>query len=84
MDALYIVDLKSKEILLSKEFNDKDNNIKIQIFLGEIKNILKEEISPIINISDSIFIYKILNSQINKNASDDSNIMLIALVSEDV
>ena len=29
-------------------------------------------------------IYKILKSQINKNAADDSNIMLVALVSEDV
>jgi len=83
MDALYIINLKSKEILLAKEFFTKDNNIKIQIFLSEIQNILKEEISPIININNSIFIYKHLNSVQSKN-TDESNIMLVALVSQDV
>ncbi len=84
MDALYILNLKSKEILLAKEFCNKDNNIKIQIFLSEIHNILKEEISPLINICNSIFIYKHLNSIQNKNSSDENNIMLVSLISQDV
>ena len=82
MDALYILNLKSKEILLTKEYSDKDNKIKLQIFLSEINNILKEEISPIINIDNSIFIYKILSS--SESNTEDSNIMLVSLLSEDV
>ena len=78
----YILNLKSKEILLTKEYSDKDNKIKLQIFLSEINNILKEEISPIINIDNSIFIYKILSS--SESNTEDSNIMLVSLLSEDV
>ena len=59
MDALYFINIKSKEVLISKEFNQRDNNIKIHIFLAELENLLKEEISPIINISNTIFLYKI-------------------------
>ena len=84
MDALYFINIKSKEVLISKEFNQRDNNIKIHIFLAELENLLKEEISPIINISNTIFLYKILNSNEHKNQSDESNIMLVALLSEDV
>lgn len=82
MDALYIINSKSKEILLTKEYSDKDNKTKLQIFLSEINNILKEEISPIINIDNSIFIYKILSS--SENNTEDSNLMLVSLLSEDV
>jgi len=82
MDALYIINIKSKEILLIKEYSDKDNKTKLQIFLSEINNILKEEISPIINIDNSIFIYKILSS--SENNTEDSNLMLVSLLSEDV
>ena len=82
MDALFIINIKSKEILLTKEYQEKDNKTKLQIFLSEINNILKEEISPIINIDNSIFIYKILSSTENNN--EDSNLMLVALLSEDV
>jgi hypothetical protein len=82
MDALYILNVKTKEILLSKEYSDKDNKTKLQIFLSEINNILKEEISPIINIDNGIFIYKVLSS--SQNSKEDSNLMLVSLLSEDV
>ena len=82
MDALYILNVKTKEILLSKEYSDKENKTKLQIFLSEINNILKEEISPIINIDNGIFIYKILSS--SQNNKEDSNLMLVSLLSEDV
>jgi len=84
MDALYIVNLKAKEVLLAKEFNDNENNLKMQIFLSEIENILKEETSPIINISNSIFIYKELNSLQKRIGNEESYIMLVALVNQDV
>jgi len=84
MDALFIINSKSKDILITKEFNNNDNILKMQIFLSEINNILKEDLSPIIIINNTIFLYKSIDSSNNKICLDDNNMFIVAIISQDV
>ena len=43
MDALYIIFIKNQEILYKKEYKENDNNLKLQLFLMEINEILKNQ-----------------------------------------
>ena len=72
MDALYILNFKSNEVLLSKEFRENENHLKLQIFIIESDNIFKSEKSPFIRINDTIFIY-----------FKENSILYLSLISED-
>jgi hypothetical protein len=78
MDALYIINAKNKDVLISKEFKNKDNNLKLQLFLIEFNNIIKNEKSPFILIEGSIFVY------LPQGDLDDETVIYIALVTDDV
>lgn len=75
MDALYIINSKTKEVLIAKEFSNTESHLKLQVFLMDFNKIQKNEKSPFILINKTIFLY-------HQNIVHD--IVYIALVSEDV
>jgi hypothetical protein len=83
MDALYILNSKTNDVLLSKEFRENENHLKLQKFLIEFKSInpLSEK-SPYIKIDETIFIY-LEESGDQYTNSLDSPILYLVLLSED-
>jgi hypothetical protein len=83
MDALYILNSKTNDVLLSKEFRENENHLKLQKFLIEFKSInpLSEK-SPYIKIDETIFIY-LEESADQYTNSIDSPILYLVLLSED-
>src|SRR5690606_21859258 len=67
-----ILNSKTKDILLFKDFRENENHLKIQIFIMELNKILAEEKSPYIRINDTIFIYL-----------QENGIIFLSLISED-
>lgn len=78
MDALYIINFKNKDVLISKEFKLNNNNSKLQLFLQDLNSILKNEKSPFILIDGSIFVY------LAQGDLDDETVIYVALISDDV
>ena len=74
MDALYIIFRKNQEILLKKEFKDNENNLKLQLFLMEINDIIINQKSPFLMLDKTFFIFF---------EEPNSGIIYLSLVSED-
>jgi hypothetical protein len=74
MDALYIIFRKNQEILLKKEFKDNENNLKLQLFLMEINDIIINQKSPFLLLDKTFFIFF---------EEPNSGIIYLSLVSED-
>ena len=74
MDALYIIFTKNQEILYKKEFKENDNNLKLQLFLMEINEILKNQKSPYLLLDNTFFLFL---------EEPKSGIIYLSLVSED-
>jgi hypothetical protein len=74
MDALYILFTKNQEILYKKEYKEYDNNLKLQLFLMEINEILKNQKSPYLLLDNTFFLFM---------EEPKSGIIYLSLVSED-
>jgi hypothetical protein len=74
MDALYIIFRKNQEILLKKEFKENENNLKLQLFMMEINEILMNQKSPYLLLDKTFFIFL---------EEPNSGIIYLSLVSED-
>jgi hypothetical protein len=57
MDAFYIVNSKNSDILISKEYKENQNSLKLGLFLIELETLLQREESPYLMIKNSVFIY---------------------------
>ncbi len=76
MDGIFIVNKRTKQILLYKEYKiDQDN--KISQFIDSFHTIINNERSPYVVIQDNIFTY------IENNDSDD-DILYISKLSQEV
>ncbi len=73
MDAFYIINTKNCDILISKEFKENENNLKLGLLLLEMNNLLKSEKSPYLMIKNSSFIFL-----------QEEQIIYVCLTSEDV
>lgn len=54
MDAIFIINLKLKEVILFKEFKENDNQSKVQAFL--MNNLPKHEKSPFVLVDNTLVI----------------------------
>lgn len=84
MDALYLINAKTHEIIITKEYKENENNLKVQIFLMEFNKIKKNEKSPFVLINNTIFVYLQNNDNTNESQNNNNDILLLSLISEDV
>jgi hypothetical protein len=73
MDAFFIVNSKNSDILISKEFKENQNSLKLGLFIMELDSIIKCEQSPYLMIKNTVFIYL-----------KEGPIIYLGLTSEDV
>jgi hypothetical protein len=76
MDSIYIINKRTKQILLFKEFK-ADTDCKIQLFIDNYQNIINLEKSPYANFQNNIFVYL-------PNNDNDDEILYLAIISQDV
>lgn len=75
MDSFFIINAKTKEVLLFKEFNSKNNKSKVQSFLIELDHIINTPApSPYVLIDDTFFIYY---------TTESNDILYLCLVTQD-
>lgn len=59
--------------MITKDFRENDNTVKLTLFIQELDKVLLNEKSPYIIVKNTVFVYL-----------EENNILFIALLSEDV